>query len=259
MKVSILTPSFNSGKYLERAIQSVLIQTYKNWEHIVMDGQSKDETIQILNRYPHLIWESAPDKGQSDAMNKAFDRASGELIMYLNADDELESGILEKVVTFFEKDSTADMVVCNLRVSNQGVETYREPVERLEEILQYWPCRFPANPVAYAYKRSLQIQVGHFPIHNHFTMDYWFLLRAYKLGNVRKMETVGGTFYLDGNNKSSDAIRAKDQLRVVRNEFVKENLLDARILKFLAKNSVEGSMKTVRKLTRRLTRVLGNH
>ena len=87
LKFSIITPSFNSGDTLERAIQSVLAQDYKNFEHIIVDGCSTDGALEILEKYPHLRWISEFDKGQVDAMNKGFAMAEGEIIGYLNADD----------------------------------------------------------------------------------------------------------------------------------------------------------------------------
>jgi glycosyltransferase involved in cell wall biosynthesis len=103
MKISTLTPSYNSAKFLERAIKSVISQDYKNWEHIIMDAASQDGTIDILKKYSHLIWESKKDKGQSDAMNKAFAKATGDIIIYLNADDELEPGWFSKLVKIFQE------------------------------------------------------------------------------------------------------------------------------------------------------------
>src|ERR671923_29628 len=103
MKISVLTPTFNAGKYLPRAIESVLRQDYDDWEHIGMDGGSKDNTISILQNYQHLIWETKPDKGQSDAMNKAFQKSKGDIILYLNADDELDPGLFTRIVKEFER------------------------------------------------------------------------------------------------------------------------------------------------------------
>jgi len=88
MKISVITPSLNSGEHIERAIQSVLAQNYDNFEHIiVVDGLSTDNTLDILKKYPHLTWVSEKDSGQSNAMNKGFAMSSGEIIVYLNADD----------------------------------------------------------------------------------------------------------------------------------------------------------------------------
>ena len=103
-KVSIVTPSFNKGTYIEETILSIRNQTYKNIEHIVIDGGSTDETISILKRYNQdLKWVSEPDSGQSDAINKGWRQAKGDIIAYLNADDTYLPGALEAVVNFFEK------------------------------------------------------------------------------------------------------------------------------------------------------------
>ena len=193
MKISILTPCFNSERYIKRAIDSVLVQDYKNYEHIIMDGGSTDGTIDILKEYPHLIWQSMPDKGQSDAMNKALHKATGDIVIFLNADDALAGSLLAAVATNFNAFPQADMVVGNLMMDNRGNVTLKQPSTSLSEILNCWPCRFPLNPVSYAYKKSLHSKVGYYPTDNHYAMDYWFLLRAYLFGKVIKTEFVADT------------------------------------------------------------------
>lgn len=88
-KISILCPSFQQGRFIEETLRSVLLQNYPALEFIVMDGGSRDETIALLERYsPWLAhWESLPDRGQSHALNKAGDRATGEIIGWINSDD----------------------------------------------------------------------------------------------------------------------------------------------------------------------------
>ena len=86
-KISIVSPSFNQGQYIEEAIQSVLNQGYENFEHIIIDACSTDNTLEILKKYSHLKWISEPDEGQSDALNKGFKLATGDIIGWLNVDD----------------------------------------------------------------------------------------------------------------------------------------------------------------------------
>lgn len=100
-KISIVTPSFNSGKYIEQAIVSVLNQDYVNWEHIIIDGGSTDETLEILQKYEHLIWQSEPDNGMYDALNKGFELSSGEIMAYLNADDKYHPTAFSSIVKIF--------------------------------------------------------------------------------------------------------------------------------------------------------------
>jgi glycosyltransferase involved in cell wall biosynthesis len=83
--ISVVTPSFNQGRFIERCIRSVLAQNYPRCEHIVQDNCSTDETLAVLRRYPHVQWVSAPDRGQSDALNRALARARGEIIAWIPA------------------------------------------------------------------------------------------------------------------------------------------------------------------------------
>ena len=114
MKFTIVTPSFNQGRFITDCIESVIAQSADHpsiqLEHIIIDACSTDETLSILKRYPHLKWVSEPDKGQSDAINKGFQKASGEWVMWLNADDYLLPNALEKISIFIEQHPDADVV-----------------------------------------------------------------------------------------------------------------------------------------------------
>lgn len=103
MKISVITPSFNQGCFIKDAIDSVINQGYDNFEHIVIDGGSSDETLDILKRYPHLRWVSEADEGQSDALNKGFKMATGDIICWLNADDFYLPGTFQKAIKQFSK------------------------------------------------------------------------------------------------------------------------------------------------------------
>src|ERR1035437_69543 len=104
LKLSIVTPSYNQGKYIEECLLSVKRQAYPAIEHIVIDGGSTDSTVEILKRYSsqpgweHLMWISEPDGAQSDALNKGFRRATGEIIGRLNSDALSSEGCIEHIV-----------------------------------------------------------------------------------------------------------------------------------------------------------------
>jgi glycosyltransferase involved in cell wall biosynthesis len=104
--VSVVTPSYNQGRYIEATLQSVMQQDYPRIQHIVVDGGSTDETVEILKRYEKLYdmkWTSQPDRGQSDAINKGFARAEGAVIGWLNSDDVYVSrNVVRDVVNAFD-------------------------------------------------------------------------------------------------------------------------------------------------------------
>ena len=98
-KISVVSPSYNQGQYLEETIRSVLLQGYPNFEYIIHDGGSTDNAIEILKKYDKWLtyWVSEPDRGQSHAINKGIQRATGELIFWLNSDDLVLPGAFFKV------------------------------------------------------------------------------------------------------------------------------------------------------------------
>jgi len=225
MRISILTPAFNSAQYLEKAIQSVLAQNDPDAEHIVVDGGSQDGTVAILKKYPHLKWVSEPDQGQCDAMNKAFALSTGDMMTYLNADDWFESGTFAHVRHMFSAHPEADMVIGNLYMRYADSPRVRlvVPAKTYRGILLCFRNLFPLNPVSYFYRREVQERVGNFPLNNHYSMDYWFLVRALMKCRVFCSDMVFGTFFTSAKNKSSHESRTPSTWDVVTQHLRQED------------------------------------
>jgi len=201
-KISVITPSYNSGKYIECAIKSVLKQNYPNFEHIVVDGGSSDETVNILKKHPHLMWLSEKDQGQSDAMNKGFKLSDGQIVVYLNADDYFEEGAFHAVLPYFM--GSAQFVVGRIRViRDDGSSWINNPKVDFFEMLKWWQKdAFCFNPVGYFYRREVQAGVGGFDIQDNTAMDLDFLLRCAIKFKFVKSDQVLGTFRLVEGTKT---------------------------------------------------------
>ena len=122
-RISVITPSYNQAKYLEQCIRSVLDQNYPQVEYMIIDGGSSDESQAIILKYAGRLayWVSEPDRGQSDALNKGFRRASGDLVAWLNADDFYLTNALERVAEAYLRDPHASFYFGNgWRVDEKG-------------------------------------------------------------------------------------------------------------------------------------------
>lgn len=145
-KITVVTVVYNGEKYLEQTIQSIIAQTYQNIEYIIIDGGSKDSTLDIIKRYENHIshWQSQPDRGIYDAMNKGLAKATGEIITFLNADDWYEPDAVESIVEVFTHHPRLDFVfgdVIQIDPLTRHETTYRV---RLNEAHRVMPFGHPA-------------------------------------------------------------------------------------------------------------------
>jgi glycosyltransferase involved in cell wall biosynthesis len=109
MDITIITPSLNYGRFLGDCLESVASQQGVSFEHLVIDGGSTDDSSEVAGRFPHAVWSQEPDTGMSDAINKGFNRARGEWVIWLNADDRLKAGALAAMLSLLRA-SEADVV-----------------------------------------------------------------------------------------------------------------------------------------------------
>lgn len=180
LKFSVVTPSLNQCKYIEQTIVSVLAQDYPNFEHIVTDGGSTDQTISVLEKYPHLQWISEPDRGQSDALNKGFLKVSGDIIAWINSDDWYAPGTFTAVARFFTENPDKNIVMgdCNLIDEEGKVFDKVVNVERgFEELKQHWVGRsIPTQPAIF-FRKKLLDEFGCLDESLHYAMDYDLWIR----------------------------------------------------------------------------------
>ena len=170
VKISIITPCLNSGNSIRDAIESVRIQGYDNYEHIIVDGGSIDLTKEIATKYDNVIWISESDRGQSDALNKGFKLSSGSIIGVLNADDYYLPNTFRTIVSYFN--AGVDFVIGNVLVINEdGSKWENNPKTTFNSMLRHWEKdAFCVNPVGYFYRRSVQENVS-YNIINHDSME----------------------------------------------------------------------------------------
>ncbi len=180
--VSIVTPSYNQGRFIKRTIESVLTQSYPKIEYVVIDGGSKDETIEILRSYGNRFdWISEPDHGQTDAINKGMTRVNGEILAYLNSDDILTPGAIERVVIFFQQHPDCDMVYGNadyIDEEDRVTGSYKTDDYSFNRLMQ--DCMV-CQPAAF-WKRGIAEKVGPFDEQLNYVMDYDYWLRIAKAG-----------------------------------------------------------------------------
>lgn len=179
-KISIITPSYNQGCYLEQTILSVLNQAYSNFEHIVIDGGSTDQTVEILKRYPHLVWVSEPDRGQADALNKGFARASGEIVGWINSDDYYREAIFTSVAASFA-DPATQWVIGNVAVQfDDGTEPKFRKSREVSRAALIWNPDIVRQQPTFFRREALRLAGGWQP-QFYMVMDFDLWMRLARL------------------------------------------------------------------------------
>ena len=212
--VSIVTPSYNQGIFIEETIKSVKNQNYENIEHLIYDGGSTDETIKILKKYEkyeyyNLKWVSEKDKGQADAINKGFSRAEGKIIGWLNSDDMYyDKNTIKTVVKVFNKNENIDVLYGDgiLVDENSNIlKVQSKPNYNYKHLLR--DCYF-MQPAVFFNKRV--IKENKLDIDLNYGMDYEYWLRLGKKYNLKHVNKILAS---DRNHKKRKILAFKKDVK----------------------------------------------
>lgn len=219
-RISIVTPSYNQGKFIERTVRSVLLQRYPDLEYIVMDGGSTDDTLDRLAPYMEQFacFVSEPDKGQADAIAKGFARSSGEIMAYLNSDDLLAPDALHFVASFFRDNPNIDWIY-----------SHRCTVDDDDRVIRYWILlphqnflmrRWDYIPQETCFwRRSLFEKTGNIDRSYQFAMDYDLFVRFMNSGRGRRLNRFLAAFRDHSGSKTKqllETVGTQEMLRVRR-------------------------------------------
>ena len=188
--VTIVTPCLNAERFLERTIRSVLDQDYPRIEYIVMDGGSTDGTIDILKKYEHsLRWQSAPDHGTADAVNRGFALGRGEILAFLNADDIYEPSAVSTAASALRDHPEAACVYGDAWwIDEHGARIAPYPVRDFDRVLLEREC-FVCQPATF-FRRPAFESTGGLDPNFHFAFDYDFWLRLTRTFSIQRFPAI---------------------------------------------------------------------
>jgi glycosyltransferase involved in cell wall biosynthesis len=232
LKLSVVTPTLEQGRFLERAILSVLDQRYMNLEYLVVDGGSRDETLEVIRRYEDQIdwWVSEPDQGQTDAINKGLERASGDVIAFLNSDDYYLPGAFDAAIEALEESEASWVAGATINVDehDQPRETPLGPVwtptlPDADDFRPHGPHGLVTNPWCVAqpacfWRAELFERYGSFRNDMHYAFDVEFMTRLALEGELPVLlpDRRLAACVLHEQAKSSNAASWEPEFRLMR-------------------------------------------
>ncbi len=202
--VSIITPSFNQARFLEETMLSVLNQDYPNLEYLVVDGGSQDGSLEIIQKYAHRLawWVSEKDRGQTDAINKGFGRAKGEILAWLNSDDTYQPGAIAQAVAYLQAHPEAGMVYGDANLIDQHDNVIGKFPARQTDYKRLRQGFVHIPQQAAFFRASLWRQVGPLDPSFYFAMDYDLWVRLARLAPLHYQSKHWANFRLHDSGKS---------------------------------------------------------
>jgi glycosyltransferase involved in cell wall biosynthesis len=231
IKITVITPSYNQGKFLEETILSVVSQDYKDVEHFVIDGGSTDDSVAIIKRHEKKLagWISEKDRGQSHAINKGLKMATGEIVMWLNSDDVLLPGALQTAANYFSKHPDVDLIHGKSILFG---DNYKEKIigKRTKDLKVKYLAYIPFPQPSSFFRKSVIDSTGLLDESLHYGMDYELLARIALQSRILYVDHLFSKYRLHPDSKTGN-----------NEKFLKDwNRIFSRVL-----NSLPGSEKYI--------------
>jgi hypothetical protein len=204
-KVTIVTPSFNQGQFLEETIRSVLLQDYPNLEYLIIDGGSTDNSIDIIRKYEEWLayWVSEQDGGQADAINKGLRKSTGEYLGWINSDDILYPSAISKVVDEFRSEPKADFIYGDIDQGQSidfGFQVLHGKQIEFSEMLK--TLKVPIPQQGSLWRRSVNERIGFLDARWHVVLDREFYIRVAESCKLHYLPEKLGFFRSHEQSKS---------------------------------------------------------
>lgn len=217
--VTVIVPNFNYGQFLERSLDSVLMQDYPHFECLIMDGGSTDNSLEIIQRYAatdsRIVWYSEPDNGLSHALNKAHRVAKGEIITWHCSDDTLIGQVISPTVAYFIAHPEVDFIYGDSVITDEndqptGIYTYGKPFNLIDQLSKY--ITIPQHGAFW--KKWIWEKLGGFDETLHYAMDTEFFMRVVEIANVAHLPGARSTYRHHPLSKSVKGDLATIQARM---------------------------------------------
>ncbi len=205
MKISVIVPSFNQGRFIEETIRSIVTQGWPDLEIIIIDGGSTDETLDVIRKYESSIasWISEPDRGQADAIHKGLRKATGDIVTWFGADDLYADGIFAALEQAWKKNPRAIYAAPVANFYSRDRQTLLRPHDiTRENVIQYWQRRSLWHDPGLFWSRAVIDAVGDIDTTLHYAFDYDYLIRALQHSGVEYLDHVAAGFRLHRHSKS---------------------------------------------------------
>jgi glycosyltransferase involved in cell wall biosynthesis len=225
LKFSIIIPSFNQGVFIAQTINSILNQSYQNFEILVIDGGSNDSTLEILKSYEdRIFWLSEKDKGQTHAINKGIALAKGDVIAYLNSDDYYAEDAFEKVASVFNQNDDVLWITGDYLIVDEDGKKIQSAIAKYKIFFRNhlsFNLLTVLNPIiqpATFLRRELINKTGLFNEGLSYTMDYEYWLRAIKTQKPYVLRHKLAAFRIHANSKGGSSFMHQfdEELKVAK-------------------------------------------